>query len=1005
MDKRRSKTKPPAEENKIKSTTCGEDLHVDIVYVRIADGKSQLFLLFVDQASKYMIAVKLKRKDAKTLAANSVLVAKMFKLPKVTIHSDQELGLSASKLTFLSEGSTFVQVGAGTHERVVERAVKTIRGKFRAILYSLDYQLPKELYPYLFEYIVFVNNITANKILLDKLPLEALKANGFNTRYLNYEFGQLGYFHNPNAKEYTKQGEIGILIGWNDEASTVLGYLLENKQVVNRSKFVPTDLESLPVKIKRSISQYSAINFIDPPNEVSGVIGLVHDTNKSQLPLLVEGTTGQAPEFQPQISNNDGVTRYRAVATDDSVHGLIGGHEVVTNRESLPKSHDPEAPVTNRSEEKCGEHYANKTILGYVPMARQPPDIVDNVLKEVQLEYNTSLREGLRKTRKRDYKSMAGFADGNAIDPNSKFEGVSDKVPHSESDNTQCTGFTDNVLPVPKPHLQTQNSSVELINLHEGAIFLTKDHLDHRGVTKYYEKGPERKAIEKELKQMIDLKVWETVAPEQVEAMDKTKLIPSKLFTTNKFGPDGLYIKTKARLVAGGHRQHIVEGDDVFSPTVRHETVLVNLNRAAYLDLEIDCLDVTGAFLLAPASGEIHIVLDVQTSKYLTEMYENYKRYLRENGTIVVRLIKSMYGLKQSSRQWFNLLAQVLRDNGYVQSQTDSAMFIKTFRDETKHIVLCYVDDILSIGRKEQVKEFQKIMKNRFQSITVNENPNAIQYIGMMIRRKRESKQLFIHQPGYLEEILKDFKIGQEDISPTPSNEKLFFQPQIDPLVDAHSFRSKLMKLMFLTKTRPDIKLPVIFLTTRMQSPTKSDEEKLKRIAQYLNGTKELGITIKPNSLFLFCSADASYASHSDLKGHTGITIGLGEPNAPIFTASKKQKLITRSSTEAEILALESATSELIWTKNLLEELGHKQESIPIEQDNKSAMLILQRGPGKMGKSKSFQVKYYWITEKVQDKTIQLKYVPSKAILADGLTKPLIGSNFYEWRRCILNMD
>ena len=466
-----------------------------------------------------------------------------------------------------------------------------------------------------------------------------------------------------------------------------------------------------------------------------------------------------------------------------------------------------------------------------------------------------------------------------------------------------------------------------------------------------------------------------------------------------------MYIKTKARLVAGGHRQHIVEGDDVFSPTVRHETVLVNLNRAAYLDLEIDCLDVTGAFLLAPASGEIHIVLDVQTSKYLTEMYENYKRYLRENGTIVVRLIKSMYGLKQSSRQWFNLLAQVLRDNGYVQSQTDSAMFIKTFRDETKHIVLCYVDDILSIGRKEQVKEFQKIMKNRFQSITVNENPNAIQYIGMMIRRKRESKQLFIHQPGYLEEILKDFKIGQEDISPTPSNEKLFFQPQIDPLVDAHSFRSKLMKLMFLTKTRPDIKLPVIFLTTRMQSPTKSDEEKLKRIAQYLNGTKELGITIKPNSLFLFCSADASYASHSDLKGHTGVTIGLGEPNAPIFTASKKQKLITRSSTEAEILALESATSELIWTKNLLEELGHKQESIPIEQDNKSAMLILQRGPGKMGKSKSFQVKYYWITEKVQDKTIQLKYVPSKVILADGLTKPLIGSNFYEWRRCILNMD
>ena len=67
------KTKPPAEENKINGTTCGEDLHVDIVYVKIANGKSQLFLLFEDQASIYMIAVKLKRKYAKTLAANLIV--------------------------------------------------------------------------------------------------------------------------------------------------------------------------------------------------------------------------------------------------------------------------------------------------------------------------------------------------------------------------------------------------------------------------------------------------------------------------------------------------------------------------------------------------------------------------------------------------------------------------------------------------------------------------------------------------------------------------------------------------------------------------------------------------------------------------------------------------------------------------------------------------------------------------------------------------------------------
>ena len=89
----------------------------------------------------------------------------------------------------------------------------------------------------------------------------------------------------------------------------------------------------------------------------------------------------------------------------------------------------------------------------------------------------------------------------------------------------------------------------------------------------------------------------------------------------------------------------------------------------------------------------------------------------------------------------------------------------------------------------------------------------------------------------------------------------------------------------------------------------------------------------------------------------------------------------------------------------MLDELGHHQNEVPIEQDNKSAMIIIKRGPGKMGKSKSIQIKYYWITQKVEDGTISLKYIPSKQVLADGLTKPLNGSNFYEWRKVILNLD
>ena len=82
-----------------------------------------------------------------------------------------------------------------------------------------------------------------------------------------------------------------------------------------------------------------------------------------------------------------------------------------------------------------------------------------------------------------------------------------------------------------------------------------------------------------------------------------------------------------------------------------------------------------------------------------------------------------------------------------------------------------------------------------------------------------------------------------------------------------------------------------------------------------------------------------------------------------------------------------------------MEELGYPQKIISIEQDNKSAIQIMNRRPGKMGKSKSISIKYYWIIQTINDGIITLKYGPSKQILADGFTKPLNGIDFIEWRK------
>lgn len=177
------------------------------------------------------------------------------------------------------------------------------------------------------------------------------------------------------------------------------------------------------------------------------------------------------------------------------------------------------------------------------------------------------------------------------------------------------------------------------------------------------------------------------------------------------------------------------------------------------------------------------------------------------------------------------------------------------------------------------------------------------------------------------------------------------------------------------------------------------------RVARYLNFTKDLPFTIKGSSMTLLGAADASFAEHSDRKSHTGALLWLGPVNAPILSVSKKQPLVTSSTTEAELVAANSLGQSIIWIRNILKELGFPQcEPTPMHQDNKSCIIMANRGYG--GKySKSIDIKYYWITEQIEKKEIQLEYIPSEELFADGLTKPLPPKKFREWRNRILNID
>ena len=153
----------------------------------------------------------------------------------------------------------------------------------------------------------------------------------------------------------------------------------------------------------------------------------------------------------------------------------------------------------------------------------------------------------------------------------------------------------------------------------------------------------------------------------------------------------------------------------------------------------------------------------------------------------------------------------------------------------------------------------------------------------------------------------------------------------------------------------------------------------------------------------LRAAADASFAMHLDGKSHTGTAIWFGMLNAPVLVGVKKQTLVTRSSSEAEMVALCSVAEEVMWFRWLLEEIGFPQKTTIVEQDNKSVIQMQEAGPGKVGRGRYINVKFYFVHDLIQDKHIALTYVATDTMIADGLTKGLVGSKFVSWTRRLLN--
>ena len=150
----------------------------------------------------------------------------------------------------------------------------------------------------------------------------------------------------------------------------------------------------------------------------------------------------------------------------------------------------------------------------------------------------------------------------------------------------------------------------------------------------------------------------------------------------------------------------------------------------------------------------------------------------------------------------------------------------------------------------------------------------------------------------------------------------------------AEEFHTTVAKALFLCKrARDDVHPTVAFPCTRVKEPDQDDWNELLRMLKFLEATQDTVKTLEmDNTGMVQWWADASFAVHKDMKSHTGGMMSVGK--GAVQSISQKQKLTTKSSTEAEPVAADDVVSHTMWTKHFLEAQGHEARQTILHQDN-----------------------------------------------------------------------
>ena len=991
----------------------------DIFYVL-----GQTFSLSTSRNIRYMSCRPMADRTKKTITGCITSDLKMYQdrgFVPTEVHADGEYNSVSESFA----GVHFSICSADDHVPEAERAIRTTKETIRSAIHGMPYKrIPLVMIKELVTFAAHSNNMLPSSDGISDTLSPATIVTGSpkdDYRSMKLEIGSYVQVYDGTSND-TKSRTLGA-ITLNPTGNSSGDYYfmsLATGRKIHRRSWTELPISEAAISRVEAIALEEGMPTVDEDNMISeydpDAIADESAYDKDyQPPVAPDRDSDHELTTDAYTSSSDSSKDEEADDFDDEGHHA----EYDDYPTDIPAPEEPAAPTEEEEREAGTMNGAEERETPPEEEEERDALLAEQEERETQpaeQEERATAQPGPPQRSRRQKKHIAAAAREKGLrpkrDPNYQY-----RYGFAMQGTTVAQAASEIPLPQPSPWVDVQQAvctspapvhddgvppDADMRNIRKAIFGLLFNQMSaHKGIKRYGQIAWD--ALKKEFEQFKAMDVLEPL--DAFQMADEQKAEALRALSVIKEKRDG---RIKGRTVADGSSQRgKYTKEETGSPTISSDALFLTILIDAYENRDVATADITGAYLHAHMKDFVCLRFTGWAVDLLCEVNPEYAAYVVYEGktkVLYTRCNKAIYGCVQSGLLWYDLFTSTLEGEGYKLNPYDFCV-ANAIVQGSQSTVGWYVDDTKMSHMKPAVNDrLIGLIEAKFGKMTVTRGKHH-HFLGMDITYHGDGTAS-IHMPSYLQEAIDDSGLIIAKDAPSPCASGLLTIDKGSPILGkkrAETFHSIVAKLIYVgTRARTDILLSLAFLCGRVREPTEQDEKKLRRLLEYLRGTKDLALRLGADSLNKFMTwVDASFAIHPDMRSHTGGVISFGRGG--IICKSRKQRLNCKSSTEAELIGASDYLPHTLYVKMFMEAQGYPIDTTIFYQDNESAIKMERNGKASCGqRSRHIDIRYFFITDHCKRRNIDIVHCPTEDMLADYFTKPLQGSLFRKFRSVLL---